>query len=83
MRIDKGNIISRRNTASVPLCSTQIPHDQTWDPIHSAVMGTSVTAEKPAKMVTCVRQPPVTAGRISIDPTKSLMLDRFCLNLSV
>jgi hypothetical protein len=41
MRIDKGNRSTRRKPAPVPLCSSQIPHDLTWDRTRAAAMGTS------------------------------------------
>jgi hypothetical protein len=31
MRIGRGNGITRRKPAQVPLCPPQIPHDLTWD----------------------------------------------------
>jgi hypothetical protein len=39
MRIGRGNRITRRKPAPVPLCSPQIPHDLTWDRTQAAAVG--------------------------------------------
>jgi hypothetical protein len=39
MRIGREDRSSRRKSASVPLCSLQIPHDLTWDRTRVAAVG--------------------------------------------
>jgi hypothetical protein len=39
MRIGRGNRITRRKPAPVPLCPPQFPHDLTWDRTRAAAVG--------------------------------------------
>jgi hypothetical protein len=39
MRIGRGNRITRRKPAPVPLCPPQIPHDLIWDRTRAAAVG--------------------------------------------
>jgi hypothetical protein len=38
MRIGRGNLSTRRKTAPVPVCPSQIPHDLTWARTRVAAM---------------------------------------------